>query len=212
MGLGVNSCCKSERIADNFQLITSLNLVYLHFQSLLKVIQLHDLKFKPFLSAQEIQTAIDAMASKIQADHAEHTPVFLGILNGSFMVVSDLLKAYTGQCEVSFVKLASYEGTSTTHEVKQLLGLNQDLKGRHVVVVEDIVDTGNTVEEIVKLLADSGAASVKIATLFLKPEAYHKSITIDYVALEIPNKFIVGFGLDYNGLGRNLPEVYQLAD
>ena len=176
------------------------------------MIQLHDLRFKPFLSAQEIQTAVEKMAAQIQADHQAITPLFLGILNGSFMVTADLLKAYTAACEVSFVKLASYEGTSTTHEVKQLLGLNQDLKGRHVVVVEDIVDTGNTVVEIVNLLKDSGAASVKIATLFLKPEAYQKSIAIDYVALEIPNKFIVGYGLDYDGLGRNLPEVYQLAD
>lgn len=152
------------------------------------------------------------MAQKIKADHQGVTPVFLGILNGSFMVTADLLKAYDAPCEVSFVKLASYEGTSSTQTVKQLLGLNADLTDRHVIVVEDIVDTGNTIEELQKLLRNTGAASVKFATLFLKPEAYNKDIAIDYVALEIPNKFIVGFGLDYDGLGRNLPEVYQLAD
>ena len=126
-------------------------------------------------------------------------------------LLSDLMKYYRGMCEVSFVKLASYEGTETTNEVKQLIGLNEDLEGKTVVIVEDIVDTGNTVEELKRILKEKKVKHLKIATLFFKPEAYKKDIKLDYIGIRIPNKFIVGFGLDYDGLGRNLPDVYQLA-
>jgi len=136
--------------------------------------------------------------------------VFIGVLNGSFMVVSDFLKQYKKPCEVSFIKLASYEGTSSTESIKQLIGLNQDLSGRSVIVIEDIVDTGNTLVELKELFKKENVKSFKIATLFFKPDAYKKDIKIDYIGVRIPNKFIVGFGLDYNGLGRNLPEIYQL--
>jgi hypoxanthine phosphoribosyltransferase len=175
-----------------------------------KVIQLHDKQFVPFISAEEIDFAIATMAAQVEADFADETPVFIGVLNGSFMVVSDFMKHYKKPCEVSFIKLASYEGTASTHEVKQLIGLNQDLTGRTVVVIEDIVDTGNTVEELKALFKKQNVKHFKIATLFFKPEAYKKDIKIDYVGIRIPNKFIVGFGLDYYGLGRNLPEIYQL--
>ena len=114
-------------------------------------------------------------------------------------------------CEVSFVKMASYEGTESTNEVKQLIGLNQSLENRTVVIVEDIVDTGNTIEELKNILKGKNVKHLKIATLFFKPEAYKKDIKIDYIGIRIPNKFIVGYGLDYDGLGRNLPDVYQLA-
>lgn len=137
-------------------------------------------------------------------------PVFVGVLNGAFMVVSDFMKHYQAPCEVSFVKLSSYEGTQTTNAVKELIGLAHDLSGRTVVVIEDIVDTGNTVEELVRMFEGRNVKQLKFATLFLKPEAYTKNIPLDYVGFEIPNKFIVGFGLDYDGLGRNLPEIYQL--
>ncbi|MBN9285107.1 MULTISPECIES: hypoxanthine phosphoribosyltransferase [unclassified Flavobacterium] len=173
-------------------------------------IQLHDKQFVPFLSAKEIDDAIAKMANKVAADMGEETPVFVGVLNGAFMVVSDFMKHYPKPCEVSFVKMASYEGMETTHEVKQLIGLNQDITGRTVVIIEDIVDTGNTVVELQKMFQDRNVKQLRFATLFLKPEAYDKDITIDYIGLEIPNKFIVGFGLDYDGLGRNIPEVYQL--
>jgi hypoxanthine phosphoribosyltransferase len=174
------------------------------------VIQLHDKHFVPFLSAAEIDNAIAAMAAEAMADLKDEIPVFVGVLNGAFMVVSDFMKHYTGPCEISFVKLSSYEGTATTHEVKQLIGLNQDLAGRTVVIIEDIVDTGNTIVELKKMFEDKNVKQLKIATLFFKPDAYTKDIELDYIGFEIPNKFIVGFGLDYDGLGRNLPEVYQL--
>jgi hypoxanthine phosphoribosyltransferase len=174
------------------------------------VIQLHDKQFVPFISAAEIDKTVAKMAAQVMEDMKDETPVFVGVLNGAFMVVSDFLKHYSKPCEVTFVKLSSYEGTSSTHDVKQLLGLNQDLEGRTVVIIEDIVDTGTTVVELKKMFADKKVKGLKIATLFFKPEAYTKDIAIDYVGFEIPNKFIVGYGLDYDGLGRNLPEIYQL--
>lgn len=174
------------------------------------MIQLHDKHFVPFINAAEIDRAVAEMARKAMAELKDETPVFVGVLNGAFMVVSDFMKHYTAPCEVSFVKMSSYEGTSSTHDVKQLIGLNQDLTGRTVVIIEDIVDTGNTITELVKMFDGKGIKQLKIATLFLKPEVYKKDIKLDYIGFEIPNKFIVGYGLDYDGLGRNLPEVYQL--
>lgn len=174
------------------------------------VIQLHDKQFVPFISAAEIDEAVARMAAKISEDMKDETPVFVGVLNGAFMVVSDLMKHYRKPCEISFVKLSSYEGTSSTQDVKQLIGLNQDLTGRTVVIIEDIVDTGNTVVQLKQMFESRNVKDLKIATLFFKPEAYTKDITLDYIGFEIPNKFIVGYGLDYDGLGRNIPEVYQL--
>jgi len=176
----------------------------------LNMIQLHDKQFVPFISAEEIDFAIATMAAQVEADFADEIPIFVGVLNGAFMVVSDFMKHYKKPCEVSFIKLASYEGTESTNEVKQLIGLNQDLSGRTVIVIEDIVDTGNTVLELKELFKKQNVKHFKIATLFFKPEAYKKEVKIDYVGIRIPNKFIVGFGLDYDGLGRNLTEVYQL--
>ncbi len=179
---------------------------------ILKLIQLHDKQFVPFISSHEIDFALATMASQVEADFADEIPVFIGVLNGSFMVVSDFMKHYKKPCEVSFIKLASYEGTSSTNEVKQLIGLNQDLTGRTVIVIEDIVDTGNTVAELKEIFKKQNVKHFKIATLFFKPEAYKKDLKLDYIGIRIPNKFIVGFGLDYDGLGRNLPEVYQLKE
>ena len=174
------------------------------------MIQLPDKEFVPFLSADDIKAAITRMANEAAADLAGETPVFVGVLNGAFMVVSDFVKQYNGPCEVSFVKVASYEGTASTSQVKQLIGINQSLEGRTVVVIEDIVDTGNTVVELKKMFEAHNVKALKFATLFLKPEVYNKDVQLHYVGIEIPNKFIVGYGLDYDGLGRNLPEVYQL--
>ena len=174
------------------------------------MIHLHDKTFEPFISAEEIDFAIANMAKQMDDDFFDEVPVFVGILNGSFMVMSDLMKHYRGMCEVSFVKMASYEGMQTTNEVKQLIGINQNLEGRTVVVVEDIVDTGNTIEELKAIFKEQKVKHLKIATLFFKPDAYKKDIKIDYIGIRIPNKFIVGFGLDYDGLGRNLSEIYQL--
>lgn len=176
------------------------------------MIQLHDKQFVPFISAQEIDFAIAKMAALVAADFADEIPVFVGVLNGSFMVVSDFMKQYTKPCEVSFIKMSSYDGTSSTNHVNQLIGLDQDLSGRTVIVLEDIVDTGNTLVALKELFKEEKVKHFKIATLFFKPEAYKQDIKIDYIGIRIPNKFIVGYGLDYNGLGRNLPEVYQLKD
>ncbi len=176
------------------------------------MIQLHDKHFVPFISSEEIEFAIANMAKQMDDDFFDEIPVFVGVLNGSFMVLSDLMKQYRGMCEVSFVKMASYEGTQSSNEVKQLIGINQNLEGRTVVIVEDIVDTGNTVEELKAIFKEKKVKHLKIATLFLKPEVYKKDIKLDYVGIRIPNKFIVGFGLDYDGLGRNLKDIYQLAE
>lgn len=173
------------------------------------MVKLHDLEFEPYLDQNTLEQTIKELAQRISADYSSKTPVFLGILNGAFMFMSDLMKHYEGDCEISFTKLASYEGISSTGEVSTLLGAG-NLRGKDVIVVEDIVDTGNTLEHIVEVLKKEGVASYKIASLFLKPEAYKKTLPIDYVGMEIPNKFIVGYGLDYNGLGRNISEIYQL--
>ena len=176
------------------------------------MIQLHDKQFVPFISAEEIDFAIAKIAALVEDDFADETPVFIGVLNGSFMVVSDFMKHYKSTCELSFIKMVSYEGTTSTNEVRQLVGLDQDLTGRTVVIIEDIVDTGNTLLALKELFRKQNVKHFKIATLFFKPEAYKQAVKIDYVGIRIPNKFIVGYGLDYDGLGRNLPEVYQLKD
>lgn len=173
------------------------------------MVKLHDLEFEPFISEGQIEEAIEKISEDLNKDFGDKKPVFIGVLNGAFMFASEVIKRFNYDCEISFVKLASYEGTSSTGKVKTFLGLNQDLKGRQVVLLEDIVDTGNTLVEIDRILKEAEVASYKVATLFYKPEAYKKSIPIDYIGLEIPNKFIVGFGLDYDGLGRNLTQVYK---
>lgn len=176
------------------------------------MIQLHDLKFTPFISEAEINTAIEELAQKINAEYKDEKPVFLGILNGAFLFAAELIRRFEGDCEVSFVKLSSYEGTDSTGKVDSLLGLTQSLTGRTVIVIEDIVDTGNTLESIDAILRAEKVKQYKIATLFYKPEAYKKPLHIDYIGMEIPNDFIVGYGLDYNGLGRNLTQVYKLKE
>jgi adenylate kinase len=176
------------------------------------VIKLHDKYFKPFISAEEIDSAIDRMATEISNDIGDEIPVFIGILNGSFMVVSDFVKKYPKPCEVTFIKLASYEGVKSSEDIQRLIGLTQDLTGRTVVILEDIIDTGNTLAEIHRIFENENVKALKIATLFYKPEAYKKDFKLHYVGIEIPDKFIVGFGLDYDGLGRDLPAVYQIKE
>lgn len=176
------------------------------------MIQIHDRNFVPFISRTEIDFAISAMAKQVENDFADEIPLFVGVLDGSFMVVSDFMKHYSKPCEINFVKMSSYEGTSSTNQVKELIGLDQDLRGRSVVIIEDIVDTGNTVAALKMIFKSKGLKSFKIATLFFKPDAFLHEIKLDYVGIRIPNKFIVGYGLDYDGLGRNLPEIYQLKE
>lgn len=174
------------------------------------MIKLHDLYFKPFVSAQQLDEVVSRMANEIAKDLKDEIPVFVGILNGSFMLVSDFVKKYPNPCEVTFIKLASYEGLKSTEDIQRLIGLTQDLTGRTVVILEDIIDTGSTLNEVHRIFKNEKVKQLKIATLFFKPEAYNKDFKLHYIGMKIPDKFIVGYGLDYNGLGRDLPEVYQL--
>lgn len=176
----------------------------------MQTITLHDKQFKPFISEQELDDAVTRMANQVAHDLGDEVPVFVGILNGSFMIVSDFVKKYPKPCEVTFIKLASYEGVKSTEDIQRLIGLTQDLTGRTVVILEDIIDTGNTLEEVHRIFKSENVKQLLIATLFYKPEAYKKDFKLHYVGIEIPNKFIVGYGLDYDGLGRDLPAVYQL--
>ena len=174
------------------------------------MIKLHDLCFKPFISEEQIQSSVEKMVEEIASDLGDEMPVFVGILNGSFMFVSDFVKLYPKPCEVTFIKLASYEGVKSTEDIQRLIGLTQDLTGRTVVILEDIIDSGNTLEEVHRIFRNENVKQLIIATLFHKPEAYKKDYKLHYVGMEIPNKFIVGYGLDYRGLGRDIPAVYQL--
>ncbi len=174
------------------------------------MVKLHDLHFKPFISETEISDIVARMAQEIADDLGDVIPVFIGILNGSFMFVSDFVKKFPKPCEVTFIKLASYEGLKSTEDIQRLIGLTQDLTGRTVVILEDIIDSGNTLEEVHRIFKNENVKELKIATLFYKPEAYKKDFKLHYVGKEIPTKFIVGYGLDFDGLGRDLPEVYQL--
>lgn len=174
------------------------------------MIQLYDKQFVPFIAAPDVDAALQRMAVQAYDHLKQEVPVFIGVLNGAFMAVSNFVKHYKGPCEVSFVKMASYSGTSSTGSITQLIGLNQSLEGRSVVIIEDIVDTGTTVAELKKIVEAQGVKQLQFATLFFKPQAYTKNISLDYIGFEIPDRFIVGYGMDYNGLGRNLPEVYQL--
>ncbi|TVR68273.1 MAG: hypoxanthine phosphoribosyltransferase [Marinilabiliales bacterium] len=173
-------------------------------------IRLHDKEFTIFLSPAKIQDAVSEMAAKINNDLAGKNPLFLGILNGSFMFTADLLKKIDIDCSVSFIKLASYCGDRTTGTVKELIGLDEDLDGRSVVILEDIVDTGTTLQSLVARLWKMKPLEVRIATLLLKPGAFSGGVHLDYVGLEIPNDFIVGYGLDYDQLGRNFEGIYKV--
>jgi len=174
------------------------------------MIQLHDLFFEEFISTSQINLAVKGVAVKINADFKGKTPVFLIVLNGAFFFASDIIRKFEGNCEMSFIKVASYEGTQSTGNVSTVMGVEPSLKDRDVIIVEDIVDSGNTIEAIIEILKQEEVASYKIATMFYKPMAFTKFYDIDYVAMEIENDFIVGYGLDYNGLGRNLNTIYKL--
>lgn len=180
----------------------------------MKKITLNDKTFKTFIPYEKISTAIDEVAVQINEDFkdSKDIPVFLCVLNGSIMFMSELMKRLDFNLQIVSTKLTSYSGTSTTGRVKQALGLTADITGRTVVVVEDIVDSGNTIVELQRILEEKGASAIKICTMLLKPDAYKKDVKLDYVAMEIPNDFIVGFGLDYDELGRNLKDIYILDE
>ena len=176
----------------------------------MELIKLHDKTFEPYVSAEELNQINERMASEVYQDLQESRPIFIAILNGSFMFAADFLRHYKGECEISFVKMASYQGTQSTGKIHQLIGLSTPVEGRDVVILEDIIDTGNTLEEIYRLFENQKVKSFRIATLFFKPDAYKKDLKIDYVGKPIPNRFIVGYGLDFDEIARNLPQVYQL--
>ena len=175
------------------------------------IVTVHDKHFAPFISEEEIAKQVHRIALEMNQDLAHKDPIFLGILNGAFMFASDLYKLLSFPCQITFLKLASYSGTQSTGKVKQLIGINMELKNRVVVVLEDIVDTGVTLETILMQLSGFQPAEIRVATLLHKPEATIREVKLDYVGLEIPNDFIVGYGLDYDGYGRNLKEIYQLV-
>ena len=173
-------------------------------------IQVLDKQFEPYITAAEISEQIAKLGRQLNADYEGKKPLFIAILNGSFMFASDLFKELEIDAEICFIKLASYKGTKSTGNVITSIGLDMPLQGRHVVIVEDIVDTGKTLNEFLPQLTNQQPASMKIAALLHKPDALKYPITIDYLGFSVPNKFLLGYGLDYDGLGRNLKEIYQL--
>ena len=177
-------------------------------------VTIKDKTFRMFIPYEKISASIDSLAEKINADFkgCEDVPVLLCVLNGSIMFTAELMKRLDFNCQVVSTKLTSYEGTSTTGNVKQAMGLTADISGRRVIVIEDIVDSGNTIVELKRILEEKGAAESRICTLLFKPDAYKKDVKLDYVAMEIPNDFIVGFGLDYDELGRNFKDIYVLDE
>jgi len=162
------------------------------------------------ISSRKIQDAITIIARKIDKDFKNQNPLFLAVLNGSFLFAADLLKKIKIECEISFIKVSSYTGTASTGKVNTLIGVNENLHKRPVIILEDIVDSGNTLEAVIGEIKKHNPDTIRIATLFFKPETYKKKIALDYVGIKVPNQFLVGYGLDYNGLGRNLKDVYSL--
>lgn len=176
-------------------------------------VKLHGKFFKLYMEHGKIEESVQKVADKLNRDLSDtDTPIFLSVLNGSFMFTASLMQKIEFQCNVVFIKLASYCGTRSTGDVRQIMGLTTSVKGRTVVIVEDIVDTGNTVETLYNILKKEGAAQVKVCTLMYKPGSYKKNIPIDYAANSIPNDFIVGFGLDYDQLGRQYKDIYVIDE
>jgi len=174
-------------------------------------VQVRELVFEKFISRNEIDKAVQKVADDINRDYAGKNPILLAILNGAFIFASDLMRKITIPCEISFVKFASYSGTATTTNVRELIGLDEELTGRNIIVVEDIIDTGITMDKLLDDVRRREPLDVKVACFCFKPEAFKKSFDIDYIGMKIPNDFIVGYGLDYNGYGRNLPEIYKIV-
>ncbi len=170
------------------------------------------LNFVPYIENAQIQARIKEIASQLTAEYKDKCPLFLCVLNGAFPFASDLFRAFDADAEIAFIRLKSYEGTDTTGNIKQVLGLTDNIEGRTVIVIEDIVDTGNTIAKLVSDLKAKNPAEVKIATLLFKPQSVQQPVTPDYVGFEIPSKFIIGFGLDLDGMARNLPDIWILDE
>lgn len=175
-------------------------------------IKVFNKNFEPYISSEQIQEQIKKLATAINTDYANKRPLFIAILNGAFMFASDLFKEINIEAEICFIKLASYKGTKSTGNVITSIGLDEPLNGRHVIIVEDIVDTGKTLHEFLPQLFNQQPASLKIAALLHKPDALVYPLKIDYLGFNVPNKFLLGYGLDFDGLGRNLKEIYKLTE
>ncbi len=173
--------------------------------------KVHDKEFEVYITNGEIRKVISDMAVRINRELAGRDVIFLGILNGAFMFASDLFREITLDCQITFLKLASYAGTSSTGTVQRLIGINEDIYGKTVVILEDIVDTGVTIDNIIKQLKGYEPAEIRVATMLFKPAAYTKDLKLDWVGIEIPNDFVLGYGLDYQGYGRNLADLYRVV-
>ena len=178
----------------------------------METIRIKDKQFKTFITEEQILKEVARVGEEINSDLADANPLFVSVLNGSFMFTADLMKHVSVPCEISFVKLASYAGTSSTGKVKELVGLNDDITGRTIVIVEDIIDTGLTMERLIETLKARNPKEIRIATLLVKPDKLKVDLDINYIAMNIPNDFIVGYGLDYDGLGRNYRDIYTVIE
>jgi hypoxanthine phosphoribosyltransferase len=178
----------------------------------MSLVTVHDKLFKPFINRETIEKRVAELGKYIDADYEGKRPLFLAILNGSFIFAADLFRHITVDAEISFIKLASYKGTTSTGNVVTAIGMEESLHQRHVILLEDIIDTGKTLGSFIPEILSRQPASLKIATFLSKPEALQYDVKADYVGFEVPNKFVLGYGLDYDGLGRNLPELYELVD
>ena len=176
----------------------------------MNTIKFRNKEFGPFISESEIKKTVSRMANEINRDLKDKDVVFIGILNGAFMFASDLFRKIKMDCQITFVKLASYTGDTSRGKVKQLIGLGEQIKGKTVVILEDIVDTGITLDTIIKQINGFEPEEILVVTLLFKPDAIKKAVDLDYVGIEIPNDFVIGYGLDFDGFGRNLPEIYKI--
>ncbi len=176
------------------------------------MVQVHDLYFKPFISETEIRNKVIAIGKQLAEDYRGKCPLFINVLNGSFVFAADLVRASDLTCEVSFIKISSYEGISSSGKMQTLIGLTENIKDRDIIILEDIVDSGRTLHHFLQQLQEQDPASIRIVALLVKPDAAEFTIPLDYVGFEIPNAFVIGYGLDYNGRGRNLRGIYQLTE
>ena len=177
----------------------------------MSIVKIKDKTFQTSIAEAEIKSRVKALAQQISHDMECKTPLFLGVLNGAFIFAADLIREMSIPCEISFVKLASYQGTTSTGKVHEVLGINEDLSGRTVIIVEDIVESGQTMKRMIESLGTRNPASVHVCALFFKPDKLKEDINLDYVAFRIPDDFIVGYGLDYDGLGRDLKDIYTIV-
>lgn len=178
----------------------------------MSVIQVWDKKFKPFIDVATIDATVQKIADRINVDYKDKNPLLLAVLNGAFIFAGDLMRKLIIPCEISFVKYSSYSGVKSTEAVRELIGIGEEIAGRHVIIVEDIVDTGITMDNMLTDIRKRNPIDIKIACFCFKPAAFQKSFPIDYLGLSIPNDFIVGYGLDYDRQGRNLKEIYKIAE